>query len=460
MSQKKVSQGSPDPSPKNTGLKGMGSAAEKKEHQESLKRLKKYKKKRKQQVIGLILESVLLCVVIVAYVGVSYVYNTLSKFSVADDPSASATTVRPVSTLPIVGPGGKSTETPSTPPYVIPGSETESIPEETWPNDPSGEVEYTYPEVTIPDRNGFYTFVIFGIDARDTERLLKGTQGDVCIIASINKETGDVRLASVYRDYCIEVNPETHRKFTDCYAHYGAAEMVNILNRNLDLNITHFVAVNWLCLADIVDALGGLDVELSEAEAEKIDWYVWETAMATGRSQDTDYMFLGNFHPDESKEIGYYLDGYHAGVWHLNGIQTVSYSRLRYGLGDDYKRTERQRIVINLIIEKAKTAGVGKIIEIINLLADNKIRTSLPMNEITALAMQYKKYHMGPTSGFPSNHIASTPELKYYIFTTDLVNQVKGLHQMLYDDFDYVPSENVQRIADYMNGRINGTIDY
>lgn len=464
MNQDKTARKSLNPSGKKTGGKNRGSAAEKKEHQESIKRLKKYKKKRKQQVIGLVLECILLVVVIVAYVGVSYVYNTLYRISNIENSTTAGqtTTNHPAATLPNVGPAMPGTEAPTKPSlpagYSEDVTEEETTPEETDP--PTS--DYTFPEVDIPDRDGYYTFVVYGVDARDTAHLLSGTNGDVCILVSINKSSGEVRLASVYRDFSIEISPDFDRKLADCYARYGAVELTQLLNRNFDLNITHFVSVNWLCLAEIVDELGGLDIWLSEAESENIDKYVWEIAHATGRSEDPTYMFIGDLQPNgdgtyKRDENGvYYLSGYHEGNWHLNGIQVVSYSRLRYDLGNDYGRTERQRKVIGLILDKAKTMGVFKITGLIDIVADN-MRTSLQPNEMTSLAMQYKKYYLGEAGAFPlrSGSMISTSSLKWYIYCDDYANQVGKLHEFLYGVTDYTPSENVQRISEYHTKRIS-----
>ena len=437
----------------NQGVRGTGSAAEKKKHQESLKRQKQYKKKRKQQVIGLVLECLLLVIVIGAYVGISYVYDTLNKITITDNTTAAPTEAAP--TLPDIGPGISGTEAPTkaTRPTDVSGTGDEtSEPEET---DPPTNEEVTFPSVDIPEHDGYYTFVLYGVDARDTDHLLSGTNGDVCIIASINKDSGEIRLASVYRDFSIEVSPGYDRKLTDCYSRYGAQELTELLNRNFDLNITNFVSVNWLCLVNIVDELGGLDVELSEAEAQALDNYVWEISAATGKSEKPEDMFIGNYHKDDSSPIGYYTDGYHAGVWHLNGVQVVSYSRLRYDLGDDFKRTERQRKVIGLVLEKAKTMGVGKITSIISIITDN-LRTNLTGNELVSLALQYKKYTLGAAAAFPvdSSALVSTSSLKWYIYCYDYINQVIRLHEYLYGDTSYTPSENVERIGAYQYKRV------
>ena len=440
---------------KSQGVRSAGSAAEKKEHQESLKRQKQYKKKRKQQVIGLIAECVLLVIVIGAYVGISYVYDTLNKITITEVTTPAPT--EPAPTLPGVGPGISGTEAPTkaTRPTDPSASGDETADTQEPETDPPTQ-DVTFPSVDIPEYNGYFTFVIYGVDARDTAHLLSGTNGDVCIIISINKETWEVRLASVFRDFSIEVEPGYDRKLTDCYSRYGAQELMNLLNRNLDLNITNFVSVNWLCLADVVDELGGLDVYLSYDEAEAIDKYVWEVAAATGRSEDPSYMFIGKYHKDASAEMGYYLDGYHEGEWHLNGIQVVSYTRLRYGLGNDYGRTERQRKVIGLVLNEAKHASLTAIVNTINKVTDN-MRTNLQSNDIISLAKQYAKYNLGPVDAFPMDTITriTTSSLKWYIYCDDYKNQVIKLHEFLYGESDYVPSENVERISAYHTKRIS-----
>ena len=449
----------PSASPRTNGeLRSTGSAAEKIEHQESLKRLKAYKKKRKQQIIGLGLECLLLIVVVIGYIGISYFYKITHKITDIGDLTASQEVPegKTAKTLPVVGPslsGAEATTKAADPsgPDTASG-ETETTPEETDP--PT--MDYTFPQVDIPDHSGFYTFVVYGVDARDTTHLLKGTQGDVCIIVSINKNSGEVRLASVYRDFSIEVQPDLDRKLTDCYSRYGAAELTELLNRNFDLNITHFLSVNWLCLINIVDELGGLDIELSEAEAEAIDKYVWEIAAATGKSEKPEDMFIGTYHKDPSAENGYWMDGYHAGIWHLNGVQVVSYSRLRYGLGEDYGRTARQRKVIGLVLDKAKTTSPSKIINLIDIVADN-MRTSLQPSEMVSLALQDKKYRLAEASAFPlaSGTMITTSSLKWYIYCDDYANQVGRLHEFLYGDSSYTPSENVERISQYHTKRIS-----
>ena len=457
MDQKKMTR-KPAASPQNGSTSGaLRSAAEKQEHQASLKRQKQYKKKRKQQVIGLALECILLLIVIGGYVGVSYVYNTLYKISntTIDTTPQESSKQQSAPTLPVVGPPISGTEATTKAPFPTgPRESTEEI--ETTPEETDPPETETYPDVTIPDHEGFYTFVVYGVDARDTVHLLKGTQGDVCIIASINKETGEVRLASVYRDFSIEYQPGFDRKLTDCYSRYGAEELTKLLNVNFDLNITHFISVNWACLINIVDEMGGLDIELSEAEAEAIDKYVWEIAAATGKSEDPKDMFIGNYHKDETAENGYWMDGYHAGVWHLNGVQVTSYSRLRYDLGDDYGRTARQRKVIGLVLDKAKTTSLPKIVNLINIVADN-MRTSLSPQEMVSLATQYKKYKLGEAGAFPlkSGTMISTGSLKWYIYCDDYANQVGGLHEFLYGETAYTPSENVQRISAYHTKRIS-----
>ena len=395
---------------------------ERQQHQEHLRRLKKYKKKKKQQIIGLVLECVLLCVVIVAYAGVTFMQNTINKITIK--PVELTTTQAPV-TLPI----GPNPTSPGETGYVPgPTSPSESV---TAPSgngtEPSGSVTdptepptepYTNPIPSrVPERTGYYTIACFGVDSRDTTTLLNDTQGDVIIIVSINKQTGIISMVSVYRDFFFEIETDKYLKITDAYARYGAQAVMEALNRNLDLQISDFVVVNWTSLADVVDLLGGLDVNMTLEEATAVGYYIHETRLATGR----EYRVEG----PEPKE----------GIQHLDGVNVVCFCRIRYGVGDDYGRTQCQRMIIGQIMDKAKSADVWKLIKIVEKVTDN-IRTTLDIGELRVLLSGAGSYN---TTGVRGE----------FIYSSDYVEDVKLVHQTLYDDYDYEPTQNVHRIAEW-----------
>ena len=423
-------------------------SAEERAHGEHLVRLKKYRKKRRQQIIALAAECLLLCVAILAYAGVSYMAGTFRDIS-ADNTEAPFTgTWDPDETEPqTLAPLSSAEETPARPaeesgedPQASegPGEPGPQEPEETEPPEPAG---YTNPAPSrVSDSDGYETYVIFGVDSRKQIELLKYTMGDVCIIVAVNKKSGEVRMVSVYRDFCVETENSYFYKLTSAYAKYGAAETVAILNRNLDLQISDYVVVGWTALADLVDIMGGLEINMSLAEAEQVNNYIIETSQATGR-------------PENTKGVAV-----RAGTQTLNGVSVVCYSRIRYFVGHDTERTRRQRYVIGQLLDKVKTMGVGQMLEIVNSLRSN-MKTTLVPNEILTLAYNYQKYNITETRSFPADN-TSSEKLDWVIFCKDLGKDVKELHRLLYNDYDYTPSANVQRIAKYHAGRLEGEVDF
>ena len=190
---------------------------------------------------------------------------------------------------------------------------------------------------------GYTTYALFGIDHRDKSSA-GGMNSDTMIIACVNNDTKDVRLASVYRDTLLNVYGDTYSKANAAYAK-SPADAVSMLNRNFDLNIQHYATVNFNALASIVDALGGLDIAMSYAEIVHMNNYCVETSEDIGKSYTPIEL---PERPEDIEKIDY--------TYRLNGVQATSYCRIRYTASLDMGRTERQRKVIQLIVQKAKKA--------------------------------------------------------------------------------------------------------
>ena len=286
-------------------------------------------------------------------------------------------------------------------------------------------------EQTLERMKGYRTIAVFGVDARDMTTLDKGTQGDVNMIITLNNEAGDVRMISVYRDSFICTNDDLSRfgKLADNYAINGAVGQVAALNRNYDLNITDYVTVNWKAVATAIDALGGLDFEITEAELRSYNKYLEETAESIGAS---------------------YEPIYEAGQHHFSGVQAVTYARLRNTAGDDYKRTERQRLVVSLLLEKAKSASTSTLISLANTLFDDElIATSFSISDVLSMVDLVSKMSMAETEGFPFDKQSGGPP-KYYVYPLGLTQNVRRLHELLYNNTEYEPSETVLTIDSYI----------
>lgn len=291
-------------------------------------------------------------------------------------------------------------------------------------------------ELEIYEDTGDYTNIaLFGLDSREGE-LEGGVQSDCIMIASINNGTKEVKLVSVYRDTLLQQADGTYEKANSAYNFGGPAEAIALLNRNFDLDIEKYISVNFNALADAIDALGGIDLEMTEEEVFWTNGYCNETSQVVGR---------------ETTE----LSG--AGVHHVDGIQAVSYARIRYTEGNDFKRTERQRIVLEKTAEKAQQANI---ITLNNLLDQvlPQVSTNLTAGNLMAMAKDAAKYKIGEMSGFPFEVTTSDSILKHsgsYVVPVGLADNVSALHEFLFGETDYVPSDLVQSINNdiiYLSG--------
>lgn len=292
-------------------------------------------------------------------------------------------------------------------------------------------------EDTTETLKGYRTIAVFGTDARDmtTE---KG-HSDVVMLVSINNANGDIKLVSVYRDTFFNDSQDTsaYRKMTTMYWRDGALGGLGALNRNLDLNITEYVAVNWYAVAHAIDLLGGIDIEVPESMMKYINGYIQETCISTGIYTDPSE---GQY--PESDYI--YAPGYQ----HLNGVQAVAFCRIRY-IDNDYGRAERQRQVVNLMLEKAKQAGAATL----NKIADEIfgcVSTNLEFADVVALLPKVARFNIVETVGFPFDKQSATVDRTSYVFPVGLEENVIELHRVLYDNDDYKPSGTVKGISSYI----------
>lgn len=277
------------------------------------------------------------------------------------------------------------------------------------------------------DTGDFTNIALFGLDSRDGE-LDGGVQSDCIMIASINNKTNEIKLVSVYRDTLMKITKEKYGKANSAYNIGGPTEAIALLNRNLDMDIEKYISVNFNALADVVDALGGIEVEMTDEEVYWTNGYCTETSKVVGRKTTE-------------------LSG--AGVHKLDGIQAVSYARIRYTEGMDFKRTQRQRIVLEKIAEKAQKANIGTLNNIVNKVMP-QISTNLTVSNMLGLAAHAADYKLGEMSGFPfevttcenvKNHKGS------YVTAIGLAKNVSELHEFLFGEQNYEPSETVKDIS-------------
>lgn len=268
----------------------------------------------------------------------------------------------------------------------------------------------------------YTTIALFGLDNRSNGNLSKGNS-DVIMIASINNDTHEVKLVSVYRDSYLDIGNNTYRKCNAAYANGGPEQAISMLNTNLDLNITDYVTVDFNAVVECVDLLGGVEVTVTDEEAILMYGYMDEINKLTKHKSE-------------------YLPG--AGTYNMDGVQACSYARIRYTAGDDYKRAERQRIVLAAMVQKAQHSDLKTINSLIDEVFGD-IKTSYTITDLIALATKVFNYKLGETTGFPFEKNTVTLGSKgSVVVPCDLVSNVTQLHVFLYEDDGYEPTDTVK----------------
>lgn len=275
---------------------------------------------------------------------------------------------------------------------------------------------------------GYRNIALFGVDARDGE-LGRGTRSDSIIIASINQDTQEIKLVSVFRDTYLNLSNDSYNKCNTAYAQGGPEQAISMLNMNLDLDITDYVTVGFGGLIDSVDALGGIEMEVTDAEISH----------------------LNNYQLTMSEELGVdYIPVKKSGKQLLNGMQATAYCRIRYTKGDDFRRAERQRDVLTAMMEKAKTASVSSLNQMVTAILP-EVETSLGVNEIINVLGSVAGYNIVASDGFPfadGRTGANVGSKGSCVIPDDLEENVIKLHELLYPETAYKPSRQVSSISD------------
>lgn len=287
---------------------------------------------------------------------------------------------------------------------------------------------------------GYRNIALFGVDST-TGALTKNTRSDTIMIASINLDTGDCRLVSVYRDTYLNLSNDSYNKCNAAYAKGGPMQAINMLNMNMDLNITDFVTVGFAGLSDTIDALGGVMIDVDSEELKHINNY--QICMAEDLKR--------SYTPVTS--TGYQL---------LDGLQATAYCRIRYTAGDDFKRAERQREVLMAIADQAKKASPATLNSVANAIFDkDEIYTSLDLSEILELLSNITKYAIVDQAGFPEDSMRATGTIGSKgscVVPVSLADNVQWLHEFLFQDEEYSPSEAVLEYSQKVKEDTSGYI--
>ncbi len=297
-------------------------------------------------------------------------------------------------------------------------------------------------EETKEKLTGYTDIALFGLDNR-SEGNYEGGNSDVIMIVSINNDTKEIRMVSVYRDTFLDVSSKDEstnlQKANSAYARGGPERAISMLNKNLDLDIDNYVAFDFSAVADVIDLLGGVEVEIEEDEIEYINEYIDHTGEIIGKTSE---------HIQTT------------GVHTLDGVQAVAYSRIRYTAGGDFKRAERQRIVLSQAFQKIKTADLKTLNAVITEIFP-EIKTDMSTGTMITLASSILGYDMSESRGFPFERTTLTVSKSKgnCVIPCDLITNVEELHELLYGSEEYTPSEKVQKYNDLIINETGKTRD-
>ena len=279
----------------------------------------------------------------------------------------------------------------------------------------------------VKNQKGYYTVAVFGVDSRDGN-VGKGALSDVNMIVNVDRESGDIQLISIYRDMYSMIDEDgKFHKFNQAYVEGGPEQALETLNRNLDLDIKDYITVNWKAVIDAINILGGVDLEITDAEFKYMNSFIAKTVEATG---------VGSYELE------------HAGMKHLDGVQAVAYARLRL-MDTDFNRTERQRKVVSLAFDKAKNANFSTLYSILVAVLP-QTSTNVGIDNLIPFAKDISKYHLSETTGFPFDKDTKKMHKRDYVVPITLKSNVIALHDMLYGKipgYSYTPSETLVKIS-------------
>ena len=257
---------------------------------------------------------------------------------------------------------------------------------------------------------GITNVLLIGVDARDLD---EPCRSDSMIIATIDNNNKKVKLTSLFRDTLVDIPGHGEAKLNSAYMLGGPELLMETVKETYNISIDKYIIINFWGFEAIVDYIGGIEVDVKDYQLEELNKYIGES---TG----------GNDCPVEE-----------AGIQTLNGKQALSYARIRYNVGDEYERTDRQREVIFKVIEKLQNTKPSKYLGIMNTMLEY-IRTNI--DPLEALNMAYTIYK------FPSLEVqqlqmplVALSETRNYkdlgsVFLMDRLQNASILYNFIYED--------------------------
>ncbi len=291
----------------------------------------------------------------------------------------------------------------------------------------------------VSTMKGYWNIALFGIDANNKSELVKGGRSDSTMIASINLDTGDIKLVSVYRDTYLNTNPgvegDYYAKCNHAYHIGGGETAIKMLNANLDMNIKDYVAIGYKGLIGVIDGLGGVYLDVDDTELKHINNYQYSICESMGLKTDS------------------YTPVTKTGYQKLNGMQATAYCRIRYKAGNDFARAASQREVLLAIEEQVKQADLNTLTKVFEATMENVV-TSLTKEDILSYLPDVANYKIVAEDGFPQEDMRGLAGMGggkgSCVIPVSLESNVVWLHGFLFGDENYTVSSTVSEYSSHI----------
>lgn len=260
---------------------------------------------------------------------------------------------------------------------------------------------------------------------------------DAVYVVSVNLSTKELQLVSVYGNTVLVSDSGKTVRMKDAYASGGPQEAIALLNENLDLDIQDYVSVNFKAMADVIDILDGVEIDVTKEELPHVNGYARDIAKLLGKEQE----------PLEKE-----------GLQTLNGIQAVGYCRIRITEGGDVRRAGRQQMVIDQMKQKLEKAGFSQMDEIMDKVFP-EVETNFELSEAVGYGKDLPSYSFVGMYAFPmsikeqSRDGGKDGDYAEIVECSDYEKDVITLHQQLFKGIDYVPTDRVKKSAEILAGK-------
>lgn len=283
-------------------------------------------------------------------------------------------------------------------------------------------------ETARKNLNDYRNILLLGIDSREGENINR-CRSDAMVLVSINKKTGDVKMVSIMRDSFLELEENGNKKIdklTHAHAFGGPKNTIRALNKNLDLNIKEFIRVDWKAVADMADGLGGLELNVKDYQIKEMNKYIDDTNKS--------------LHGDTSKIKK-------AGKQKLNGVQVVTFCRIRHVGRGDTERAERMREAMLAMISKATKVGIKKVDKMVDKVVP-EITTNIDTRALMELLIKNLNVKIKKSIGWPYTWDGAMIGGVSYDVPITLETNVKDLYRGVFGIKNYNPTTTVKEISE------------